>query len=298
MSPDSPLPLGRPVHPPQLISVILTTYNQPEWLTKVLSGYATQTCAKFEIIIADDGSDDRTIEAIERVRNQTALKIVHVWHEDDGFRKCTILNRAITRAAGDYLMFSDGDCVPYKTFVANHQRFAKRDTFLSGGYFKLPMSISQRLTIDDIDSGYAFQWRFLRKLGLPWSRHFLRFQKQPNVAALLNHITPTKPTWNGNNSSAWKEDILAVNGFDERMKYGGLDRELGERLENAGVRGKHVRYNTLVLHLDHPRGYVNQADWTRNDQIRQLVKAERRTWTDYGIRKTIGDSTEVLRRAG
>jgi glycosyltransferase involved in cell wall biosynthesis len=296
-SPDRPLLSGRAVHPPQLISIILTTYNQPEWLTKVLRGYASQTHANFEIVIADDGSDDRTTDAIDRIRNETKLKIEHVWHEDDGFRKCSILNQAITRAAGDYLLFSDGDCVPSKTFVANHYQFARPDTFLSGGYFKLPMSISHRLTIDDIHSGCAFQWRFLRKLGLPWSRHFFRFHAGKNLAALLNRITPTKPTWNGNNSSAWKKDVLAVNGFDERMKYGGLDREMGERLENAGVRGKHVRYNTLVLHLDHPRGYANEEDWARNAQIRQVVQEDRRTWTDYGIRKTLGDDTERLRRA-
>jgi glycosyltransferase involved in cell wall biosynthesis len=285
------------VQKPKLISVILTTYNQPEWLTKVLWGYACQTDAEFEVIVADDGSDDRTTEAIDRVRQQTDLKIQHVWHEDDGFRKCTILNSAITRAAGDYLLFSDGDCIPRKTFVANHHRFAERDRFLSGGYFKLPMSISQNLTIEDICDGRAFQWNYLRSQGLPWSRRYLRFVAGRYFANVLNLLTPTKPTWNGNNSSGWKEDILAVNGFDERMRYGGLDREMGERLENAGVRGKHIRYNTVVLHLDHPRGYANEVDWERNRQIRQVVQEERRTWTDFGIRKTIGESTEMLRRA-
>lgn len=282
---------------PKLISVILTTYNQPEWLAKVLWGYASQTHPDFEVVVADDGSDDRTTEVIDRVRHQTDLKIEHVWHEDDGFRKCTILNHAISRSSGDYLLFSDGDCVPRKTFVANHHRFAERDRFLSGGYFKLPMSISQSLTIEDIQSGRAFQWSFLRSLGLPWSRRYLRFVAGRYFASFLNAVTPTKPTWNGNNSSGWKDDILAVNGFDERMKYGGLDRELGERLENAGVRGKHIRYNTVVLHLDHPRGYANEADWARNDAIRQAVAEERRTWTDYGIRKTIGENIEMLRRA-
>ncbi len=282
---------------PHFISVIVTTYNQPEWLQKALWGYACQTHPDFEIVVADDGSDDRTIEVIDRVRRDTDLRIEHVWHEDEGFRKCAILNQAIVRASGDYLVFSDGDCVPRKTFITNHYRFAQRDRFLSGGYFKLPMSISQNLTIDDICSGRAFSWSFLRRQGLPWSRRYFRFVAGRYFASLLNHVTTTKPTWNGNNSSGWKDDILAVNGFDERMKYGGLDRELGERLENAGVRGKHIRYNTVTLHLDHARGYSNEEDWARNYQIRQAVQDERRTWTDFGIRKTIGECTEHLRRA-
>ncbi len=138
---------------PRFISVILTTYNQPEWLNKVLWGYACQTHSDFEVLIADDGSDDRTRLVIDDVRSQTQLRLEHVWHPDDGFQKCAILNKAIQRATGDYLLFSDGDCIPRNTFVANHHRFARRDRFLSGGYFKLPMSISHSLTIDDIRSG-------------------------------------------------------------------------------------------------------------------------------------------------
>ncbi len=121
------------------------------------------------------------------------------------------------------------------------------------------MSISHSLTIDDIRSGRAFQWSYLRSQGLPWSRRCLRFLAGKYLAAILNFGTTTRPTWNGNNSSGWRDDILAVNGFDERMKYGGLDRELGERLENAGVHGVHIRYSTVVLHLDHPRGYVKRC---------------------------------------
>ncbi len=282
---------------PRFISVILATYNQPEWLSKVLWGYACQSHSDFEVVIADDGSDDRTRQAIESIRSQTQLKIQHVWHADDGFQKCAILNKAIQQATGDYLLFSDGDCIPRKTFVANHHRFARRDRFLSGGYFTLPLSISLSLTIEDIGTGRAFDWPYLRGLGVPWSKRCVRFLAGKHLAAALNFGTTTRPTWNGNNSSGWKDDILAVNGFDERMKFGGLDREIGERLENAGVHGTHIRYNTVVLQLDQTRGYVSEADLARDHAIRQLVREERRTWTDYGIQKTVGQEIESLRRA-
>lgn len=68
---------------------------------------------------------------------------------------------------------------------------------------------------------------------------------------------------NGHNASGWKEDIVAVNGLDERMQYGGQDRELGERLENYGIRGKQIRYSAIVVHLDHARGYVNKESWEK-----------------------------------
>ena len=43
-------------------------------------------------------------------------------------------------------------------------------------------------------------------------------------SSILNFLTPTTPSWNGHNASGWKKDILAINGFDERMQYGGQDQ--------------------------------------------------------------------------
>jgi glycosyltransferase involved in cell wall biosynthesis len=91
-------------------SVILATYNQPEWLEKVIWGYATQEHRDFEIVIADDGSTSETAERIDKLRKATGLPIQHVWHEDCGFRKCRILNEAIVRARHDYLIFSAFIC--------------------------------------------------------------------------------------------------------------------------------------------------------------------------------------------
>ena len=102
---------------------------------------------------------------------------------------------------------------------------------------------------------------------------------------LLNWITTTKPTWNGNNASGWADDVRAAGGFDERMRYGGEDRELGERLENAGIVGKHVRYQTVCLHLDHSRGYVNEEDQRRNREIRLETRLTQRTTTEFGLLK-------------
>lgn len=268
---------------PCLISVILSTYNEPRWLEKSLWGYAYQADHEFEIVVADDGSGPETRDVIRRMRDLTQLRLKHVWHQDDGFRKCTILNRAIEAADGNYLLFSDGDCIPRGDFVLQHRRHAEPGRFLSGGYYKLPMSISQRISRQDIQSKQAFGYRWLRSSGLPWSRRVIRLLAPCWAAAILNRLTTTRPTWNGHNASGWAEDIRHAGGFDQRMRYGGEDRELGERLENAGIRGKHVRFQTLCLHLDHARGYVREADLRRNRQIRDQTRQQRRTRTEHGI---------------
>ena len=268
---------------PELISVILSTFNQPDWLSKVLCGYACQSHTQFEIIIADDGSGDETDAVVDWYVEHSDLELRHVWHPDDGFRKTTILNQAIRAASGDYLLFSDGDCIPRSDFVAKHHQHAAPKTFLSGGYYKLPMDLSERIDSDDIHTGDAFSLSWLRQNGLPFSHRWMRIAAGRGTAKFLNALTTTRPTWNGNNSSGWRDDLEAAGGFDQRMRYGGEDRELGERLENAGIKGKHVRFDTLLLHLDHGRGYANPDDLATNLAIRAETTRSGRTRTDFGL---------------
>ena len=270
-------------HSPKLISVVLSTYNQPAWLAKVLCGYNAQSFRDFEIVIADDGSSGETRDVVTQFQSETDLTVRHIWHDDDGFRKSTILNRGIQASEGDYLLFSDGDCIPRSDFVGQHHAAATPDHFLSGGYYKLPMGLSQAITALDIESGNAFNLAWLKQNGLPFSHRWLRIVAGPMAAPILNAITTTRASWNGNNSSGWKADVVSAGGFDERMRYGGQDRELGERLENAGIHGIHIRFNTLVLHLDHGRGYANAEDLNRNLAIRSETRDSGRTRTDFGI---------------
>lgn len=118
------------------IGVIISTYNNPQWLEKTLWGYTAQTRPADEIIIADDGSRPETAELIRSFEKR--LPVRHVWHEDNGFRKTIILNKALAMATADYLVFTDQDCVPRHDFLATHERMACSGRFLSGGYFKLP----------------------------------------------------------------------------------------------------------------------------------------------------------------
>ena len=84
----------------------------------------------------------------------------------------------------------------------------------------------------------------------------------------------------------WTSDILKVNGFDERMQYGGQDRELGERLVNSGIKGKQIRYSAICVHLDHPRGYKTQESIDYNRSIRKNTRDTKSTYTKFGINKS------------
>lgn len=269
------------------VSIIISTYNSPEWLKKVLYGFQTQTYRNFEIVIADDGSTEETKNMITQIQQEVFFPIYHVWHPDNGFQKTIILNKAIQKANADYIVMTDGDCIPREDFIENHIKYREIGYFLSGGYYKLPIKISEEITKDDIFSGKCFDLGWLRKQGVKLSFKNNKLAANGIKSWFLNLVTPTTPSWNGHNASGWKSDFYRVNGFDERMQYGGEDREFGERLINLGIKSKQIRYSTVCIHLDHARGYVKPEMLEKNAKIRKETRKNKSVWTDFGIAKKL-----------
>ena len=267
------------------ISIIFTTYNSPSWLQKVLWGLDQQTDDNFEIVIADDGSKDETQQLIEQFSNSSAITVKHIWQEDNGFQKCSILNKAIMAAEGEYLILTDGDCIPRKDFIAVHRQHAEPGYFLSGGYLKLPMQTSKLIDKHHIEQGLCFNKQWLIDHGVNQSHKLLKLTESKWLAKILNALTPTKRTWNGHNASCFKTEAIRVNGFDERMQYGRLDCEFGGRLKNAGLKTKQIRYSAICVHLDHPKSYENSASWEKNKIIRQTSVKQRLIETPAGIKQ-------------
>lgn len=265
------------------ISVIMSTYNAEKWLENVLIGFSCQTFTDFEIIVADDGSRDATRFLIEKLQREVKIPIVHVWQEDNGFQKSQILNKAILAAKGEYLVFTDADCIPRKDFVEVHNHYKEEGYFLSGGYFKLPMDISLAITKENILNQDCFNVKWLKSRGKIPNNKSLKLKTSGVLSTILNKVTPTKASWNGHNASGWKKDLVAINGFNQEMQYGGQDRELGERLFNNGLKSKQIRYSAICVHLDHKRGYVNEETWQKNYNIRENTRKNKVIRTTIGI---------------
>ncbi|WP_179016901.1 glycosyltransferase family 2 protein [Winogradskyella forsetii] len=267
------------------ISVIVSTYNSVDWLRKVLEGYKHQEYDHYEVIVADDGSGEETRQLIESYQTDYPVKLRHIWHEDLGYRRQELLNKVIMQAEYDYILMTDGDCIPRKDFLAVHAKFAEKGYFLSGGYCKLNMPLSKAIDEEHIAKEDCFDVNWLKSNGGLQSKNALKISAGETLATFLDFVTPTGATFNNCNSSAWKEDLIAINGYDERMQYGGPDRELGERLMNYGIKPKQIRHQAICLHLDHKRGYKTKKSLDRNLQIRKDVKTQKLTWTDFGIVK-------------
>jgi glycosyltransferase involved in cell wall biosynthesis len=278
------------------LSVIVSTYNKPRDLERVLHGYAAQTDRGFELLVADDGSGAEPAAVVGRVRREAGLPTVHVWHEDRGFRKSEIMNRAIAASTGDYLLFTDGDSIPRADLVATHRALARPGAYLGGGYLKLSPEASEAITVEDVRAGRFVDLRWLRANGWRPGRRALRLVRSPVLAAALDRLTPTAPLFAGNNASVWREAMLAVNGFDMEMGYGGLDRAVGYRLVNLGVRGIQVRHRAVCMHLHHQRPYKDAEVMRRNREILDSIRQTGQTRARRGIAELEPDASLRITR--
>lgn len=266
-------------------SVIISTYNKPGFLERVLRGYAVQSRRDFQVVVADDGSGPETADLIRSVRAETDLDLLHVWHEDRGFRKTEILNRAIVAARGDHLLFTDGDCIPRRDLLDVHYMLSTPGRYLAGGYLKLPEHVSAAVTVDDVVSGRFAELGWLRSQGWRPGRRALRLVRSQRLAALFDRLTPTAAHFHGNNASVARVALLEVNGFEGEMGYGGLDRALGYRLENLGVKGRQIRHRAIALHLHHDRPYRDAEVVRRNREILKRIESSK----EYRARRGIAE---------
>ncbi|MGH7448832.1 MAG: glycosyltransferase [Longimicrobiales bacterium] len=280
------------------ISVIISTYDKPHFLERVLWGYAVQSRRDFEVVVADDGSGPETAAVIRRVQAETGLDLVHVWHEDRGFRKTEILNRAIVAASGDHLLFTDGDCIPRRDLVDTHHTLTEPARYLAGGYLKLPEQVSAAIRVDDIVSGRFTKLEWLRSQGWRPGRRALRLTGSRRLAAVFDALTPTAAHFHGNNASVARTALMEVNGFEGEMGYGGLDRALGYRLENLGVRGRQIRHRAICVHLHHDRPYRDPVVVQRNREILQRIQRCGETRARLGIAELEPDPTLRITRVG
>ncbi len=243
------------------VSLLIATYNWPEALNLCLQSVARQSVPPFEILIADDGSGEPTRRLIEEFARTSQAPVRHIWHEDDGFRLTVIRNKAIAAAQGDYIIQVDGDVILHRHFIRDHTAFAEPGAFVSGSRAMIGRKLAARL----LRTGDArVRWY------TPGMGHLLNGIRIPALRSIFknkrgDHIR-------GCNMAFWREDLLAVNGYNEEMTgWGHEDAELVARLRNRGVRQHTLKFAGFVYHIWHPNSsrekeLTNKAMWLRAQQ--------------------------------
>jgi glycosyltransferase involved in cell wall biosynthesis len=260
----------------ELISVIVSTYNREDALAAVLRSLSRQTDRGFEVVVADDGSGPAIATLIESWKPRLGVPLVHVWHEDRGFRLAEIRNRAILACHGDNCIFLDGDCIARPDFVAAHRRLAESGWFVAGNRVLLSRDLTARVLREQLEPetwGTA-AWISRRMHGeINRLAPVLRLPLGP-----LRRVNATR--WQGargGNLAIRKADLLRVDGFDAEFGGWGLeDSDVIVRLIRSGARRKDGRFATGVLHLWHPENDRSQLPSNRqklaivlqNDRVR------------------------------
>lgn len=256
-------------------SLLISTYNWPAALELVLLSVENQTEKPDEILIADDGSTEETKLLIEDFKKKLFVPIRHFWHEDKGFRKAIILNKAIAAAKGDYIIQVDGDCIMHKDFVRDHKALAQANVYLFGSrvnieeQFLPKLFASQKIKFNFFDQDIKKRTRNLRI---------------PVLSSLYKTTDEISGKMRGCNVSFWKKDVVAVNGYNEEFKgWGREDSELILRMMHNGVLGRRLRYRGIVYHIWHK--VKDQSRFEINDEIQEKTRAEGSKWCENGIEK-------------
>lgn len=263
------------------LAVVVTTYNRPDALAAALAGYATQSERAFELLVADDGSTDETAGLVRAFAERAPFPVRHVWQEDAGFRAAAIRNKAVAATDADYVIFTDGDCVPSRQFVAAHRRLAEPGRFLSGNRVLLSPRLTERVLREHLPIHEWSTWQWVRAFLARDAKRIWPLLILPDGA--FRKLRPRR--WYGVktcNLSAWRADLLAVNGLDETYSGWGLeDSDLVIRLLHAGIRNKSARFATPMFHLWH-------REWERdrlaaNQRLLDELMASARTRAPLGV---------------
>ncbi|MCL3853353.1 glycosyltransferase family 2 protein [Parabacteroides sp. GYB001] len=259
------------------VSLIITTYNWKEALRLTLLSVFTQTVLPQEVLIADDGSGPDTKELIDSLRKESPVPLVHVWHEDEGFRLTTIRNKAIARAKGDYIVQVDGDTILNEYFIEDHIELAEEDCFVCGSRVKIFQKGTKRIM-----EGGTYDFRFFRQsthsmlnsIRLGFLRRFLA----------RNYAKDRLERLRGCNMAFWKKDLIQVNGYNEDLtSWGHEDTELSYRLFFAGKEKKILKMGGVLFHLHHDGNSRHGEDM--HLLVIEDVKKNNSSWCENGLNK-------------
>lgn len=256
-------------------TLIIATYNWPEALNLVLKSLLNQSVFPDEVIIADDGSTNATKELIERFKNDINIPLLHLWQEDKGFQKAQILNKAIVKASGDYIIQIDGDCIMQKHFVKNHVSNAKKGLYLYGARVAIKKDFLEDLFTKQIIALTPFSKGIKKRM---------RAHYNPLLASFNKPHDNYSSKYRGCNASFWKADVIAVNGYNEDFTgWGREDSELVLRMHNNGIKAKRLKHEGIVFHIYHEE--KSRDRFEINDSIEQDTIKNHKIWTQNGLDK-------------
>jgi chondroitin synthase len=260
------------------VSVIVTTYNQPEQLRKQLLALSQQTYNhdSIEVVIADDGSKKGTGSCMDLVaKMELPFDVKYVWQSDKGFRLAKSRNEALKKASYETVISIDADMIMSHDYVEKVMKWH----YASQNAGMPLMTTQDRAFVEPTDMNEDYiKRRELHKVKRSVSRRFKRdkdwrhkdrYAETNRLERIPNDVEdPTYfvgSTISGGNCSFTRSAAFEAGLFDESFqKYGAEDTEFGVRMyEHYNVKLRKKMYfvpvDTIAYHLEHG-GPVSDKD--------------------------------------
>ncbi|VAW28107.1 hypothetical protein MNBD_BACTEROID06-984 [hydrothermal vent metagenome] len=270
-----------------VISLIISIYNKIDVLKRVLCSLELQTLKNFEVILSDDGSDESSIAEINALLTSYSFTIQHIWHPNNGWNKNAILNRSIVACESPYIVFIDGDCIVHPHFIKEHHLSKMSNTVLAGRRVHLSQKLSDKITTSVIKGGYLNNgvlkdsfWDSIWSASRDVEQGI--YIKSKSIRKFLNRKDKGIL---GSNFSVSKQDLIDINGFDERFTHpaAGEDTDIEARLRRNGLAVKTIRNQAIQYHLYHKQLERNEERLIYLDEN----NANKITYTPFGINKSV-----------
>ena len=270
------------------VSVIIAVYKDVEALELIIESLKNQTYKNFEVVIAEDGQDEKMRAFIESIKD---LDIKHTTQEDIGIRKTRSLNNGIIASEGEFLIFIDGDCIPYSTFIESYVKLSQDGFIISGRRVNLGPKYSKNLRnkiISPLELEKTFLLRYIFISQDCKEGHSEDgFYFSPDGWIYNKFIKNRKASTSilGCNYACFKKDIIAINGYDEG--YGetaiGDDTDLEWRFKALGCKIKSAKNVANVFHLYHSRSFRNRIDTNKYLEIFKENKLNNKFICTFGL---------------
>lgn len=261
------------MNPLPTITLVVNTFNQPEYLARVLQAVSQQSSLPDEVVLADDGSDAPTKEVFGNWTAGQKFRTVHVWQKNEGFRRSRILNLAIAASRSNYLVFLDGDTVPHPQFIADHRNTARAGFFVQGHRALIEQKAAAWFGTQNF---YAERRRAVLQNQISGLKNAIRWPFA--ICKIKDHLRGIR----GCNLGIWRDDLVRVNGYNEAFTgWGREDSELAVRLMNNGIQRLDLRGRALCFHLWHPP--ASRAGLPTNDNLLEAAIREKSKRCERGL---------------
>lgn len=267
------------------VSIIIAVYKDIEALSLIIEALKKQTYKNFEVVVAEDNDSD---EMKKYVASIEGLEVKHTFQKDDGVRKSRSQNNGILASSGEYLIFLDGDIIPYSTFVQGHVDLAQKDRVLAGRRVNLNARLTKKFREKTILASTLEKYYFLLGFDLIFDRE-ARFEQGIYIKSdsfiYKRFLQKRKRNTSiiGCNFSCYKEAMMAINGFDE--SYGGSslpsDVDFDWRFEAYGLKLTSCKNVANTFHLYHKKQNVPTTKEQRERFERN--KKNKKFVCDYGL---------------